>query len=86
MLTYWLLVFMLWTTITEAASYKTYAVQTIMEADSTRPVITKKIPLRERQWFIKYRATAFKILRVLHYIVTVVAIACFVFILILILK
>ena len=86
MRTYWFLAFMLWTPTVEAASHKAHAVQAIMQADSSRPTTTKKVPLRERQWFTNYRATVFKISRVLHYIMIVVAIGCLVFVLVLVTK
>ena len=88
-LTYFFLAFMLSTTLIEAASQKTYAVQVITLADSTRPsqpTLPKKIPIREKPWFVNYRATVFKVSRALNYIMAFVAITCIVLVLFFIVK
>ena len=83
---YWFLAFMLWAPAVEAASHKAHAVHAIVQADSSRPTTTKKIPLRERRWFTNYRATVFKVSRVLHYIMIVLAVGCLIFVLFLVTK
>ncbi len=88
-LTYFFLALMLWTTSVKAASQKIYAVQVITIADSThpsQPTLPKKIPLREKSWFVNYRATVFKINRIVNYIMAIVAVACIVLVFLLIAK
>jgi hypothetical protein len=83
--TYLLLTFLLWTIQLEAASHRVYAVHVITLADSTRPnQPIKKIPLRERRWFINYRTAVSKVSRIIYYIMAVVAVACIVFVLFLV--
>lgn len=82
----WFLMFILLTTKVEAANHGTYTAQNNAPADSIRPKMIQKITFGERPWFIKYRTTVFKISRVIHYIMAIIAVVCIVFVLLLVVK
>ena len=83
-------VLVFFTNLAEAGSQENYEVQQATLSDSTRinktRITTKKTPFWQRAWFMKYQATMSKVIRVVNFIMIIVAACCILFVFYLIAK